>query len=321
MAPIAEWLFFFLIFPGLLFSVLLGLVLVWVDRKVTALVQWRAGPPPGQPFWDVLKLMGKEVIVPAQAWAGGFLGLPFVGLAAAGIAATFVWVAAIGIAPSFGGDLIVVVYLLVIPTLAVIMGGAASGNPLGAVGSSRDMKLMLAYELPFVIALLVAVFQKQEIDGELVRAGTMSLSGIVEFQNDAGSILLRPSGAIAFLVALLCAHAKLGFVPFDLAEAECEIGEGALLEYSGAVLGLFKITQAVLLATLPVLLVTVFWGGLTLTTLGVLAFLGKVVLILVLFVLIKNTNPRVRIDQAMRFFWGPLTVLALAALLLAHLGL
>lgn len=321
MAPIAEWLFFFLIFPGLLFSVLIGLVLVWVDRKVTALVQWRVGPPLGQPFWDVLKLMGKEVIVPSQAWAGGFLGLPFVGLAAAGIAATFVWVAAIGMAPSFGGDLIVVVYLLAIPTLAVIMGGAASGNPLGAVGSSRDMKLMLAYELPFVIALLVAVFQKQELDGEMVRAGTLSLSGIVDFQSDVGSVLLRPSGAIAFLVALLCAHAKLGFVPFDLAEAECEIGEGALLEYSGAILGIFKITQAVLLATLPVLLVTVFWGGLVTTPLGILAFVGKVVLILVLFILIKNTNARLRIDQAMRFFWGPLTVLALVALLLAHLGL
>ncbi|MDJ0975306.1 MAG: NADH-quinone oxidoreductase subunit H [Planctomycetota bacterium] len=321
MAPIAEWLFLFLIFPGLLFTVVVGLTLCWVDRKVTALVQWRAGPPPGQPFWDVLKLMGKEVIVPAQAWAGGFLSLPFVGLAAAVLAGTFVWIATTGMAPTPGGDLIVVIYLLAIPTLAVILGGAASGNPLGAVGSSRDMKLMLSYELPFVIALLVAVFQKHEIDGEMVAAGTLSLSGLMEFQGDVGSILFRPSGAIAFLVALLCAHAKLGFVPFDLAEAECEIGEGALLEYSGPLLGLFKLTQAVLLATLPVLLVTVFWGGLDPTPLGVLAFIGKIVLILVLFVLIKNTNPRVRIDQAMRFFWGPLTALALLALVLAQLGL
>ena len=167
----------------------------------------------------------------------------------------------------------------------------------------------------------VAVFQERVVDGETVHAGTLSLTGLVDFQAQAGSIILRPSGILAFLVALLCAHAKLGFVPFDLAEAECEIGEGALLEYSGAGLGLFKLTQMVLLATMPVLLVTVFWGGLGAGIGGLLAFLGKIVLILVLFVLIKNTNPRVRIDQAMRFFWGPMTIVALLALLLAQLGL
>lgn len=321
MGELTEWVFFLLIFPGMLFSAALGLLLSWVDRKVTAMVQWRKGPPLTQPFWDVLKLFGKEVIVPAQAWVAGFLGLPFVAFAAAAVAATLVWLAAAGAPVAALGDLVVVLYLLVIPTLAVILGGAASGNPLGAVGASRDMKLMLSYELPFVIALLVAVFQERVVDGETVQAGTLSLSGLVEFQDAHGCFLGKPSGILAFLVALLCAQAKLGFVPFDLAEAECEIGEGALLEYSGAGLGMFKLTQAVLLAALPVLLVTVFWGGIALTLPGVLAFLGKVVLILVVFVLIKNTNPRVRIDQAMRFFWGPVTAVALVALLLAELGL
>lgn len=320
MGEITEWVFFFLVFPGMLFSVALGLALCWVDRKVTALVQWRKGPPFTQPFWDVLKLLGKEVIVPAQAWVGGFLAFPFVAFSAVALAATFVWLAATGFGQPPLGDLIVVLYLLTIPTLAVILGGAASGNPLGAVGASRDMKLLLAYELPFVIAILVAVFQHRDLDGETVYAGTLSLSGLVDFQSHVGSIILRPSGILAFLVALLCAQAKLGFVPFDLAEAECEIGEGALLEYSGASLAFFKLTQAVMLVTLPVFLVTVFWGGLDPGIWGVLAFAGKVVLIVVLFVLIKNTNPRVRIDQAMRFFWGPMTIVALVALLLAQLG-
>lgn len=321
MGEITEWVFFFLIFPGMLFAVFVGLAMSWVDRKVTALVQWRKGPPVSQPLWDVLKLLGKEVIVPAQAWASGFLALPFVAFSAVAVAGTFVWMAATGFGAPPLGDLIVVLYLLTVPTLAVILGGAASGNPLGAVGASRDMKLLLAYELPFVIALLVAVFQERVVDGETIRAGTLSLSGLVAFQDVAGSVILRPSGILAFLVALFCAHAKLGFVPFDLAEAECEIGEGALLEYSGAALGLFKLTQTVLLATMPVLLITVFWGGMDPGGWGVLAFLGKIVLILVLFVLIKNTNPRVRIDQAMRFFWGPMTIVALLALLLAQLGL
>jgi NADH-quinone oxidoreductase subunit H len=320
MAQLTEALLIYLLFPGLLFSIVLGLGLCWLDRKVTALVQWRRGPPLSQPFWDVIKLFGKEVIVPVQSWAKGFLALPFVALAAVGLAATYVWLAALQLDVMPLGDLVVVIYLLVMPTLAVILGGSASGNPLGAVGASRDMKLMLAYELPFVIALLVAVFQVREVGGESVRAATLSLTGLVEHQAEYGSILWRPSGVLAFLVALICTHAKLGFVPFDLAEAECEIGEGALLEYSGGALGLFKLTQAVLLATMPVLLVTVFWGGLSVTPLGLAAFVGKLLLIVVVFVLVKNTNPRVRIDQAMRFFWGPVTGLAVLALLLAGWG-
>jgi len=297
-----------------------GLAMSWLDRKVTALVQWRRGPGASQPFWDVVKLLGKEVVVPAQAWTAGFLALPFVALAAATLAATLTWHAALRLPGGTLGDLIVVVYLLAIPSLALILGGAASGNPLGAVGSSRDMKLVLGYELPLVIALLVAVFQHRMVGGQDVTAATLSLAGIVGFQDVAGAVLYRPSGVLALLVALLCCHAKLGFVPFDQAEADTEIAEGVLVEYSGPPLAMFKLTQAVLLATLPALLVTVFWGGVGATTGGLAAFAGKVLLLLVLIVLVKNTNPRVRIDQALRFFWGPVTGTALVALLLAGVG-
>ncbi len=320
MTDIAEWIFFLLVFPGMLFSIAVGLTLSWVDRKVTALVQWRHGPPLLQPFWDVVKLLGKEIIVPAEAWTRGFLTLPFVAFAAAAAAATLVWLALLPATVAPAGDLVVVLYLLSIPSLAVVLGGAASGNPLGAIGASRDMKLVLAYELPFVIALLVAVFQKRPLDGETVSASTLSLQGIAGFQDAVGPVLWRPSGIIAFLVAVLAAHAKLGFVPFDLAEAETEIGEGALIEYSGAALGFFRLARTLMLATLPVLLVLVFWGGLQGTVWGVVAFVLKVLLVVVLFVLMRNTNPRVRIDQALRFFWGPMTLAALVALALARFG-
>ena len=133
-------------------------------------------------------------------------------------------------------------------------------------------------------------------------------------------MLQRPSGVLALLVALVCCHAKLGWVPFDQAEADTEIAEGALIEYSGPPLAMFKLVHAVLLATLPVLLVTVFWGGVERTPGGLAAFGGKVLLVVVIFVLVKNTNPRVRIDQAMRFLWGPATGAAILALVLASLG-
>lgn len=320
MDRLGEWLFFYLVFPGAAFTVALGLAMSWVDRKVTALVQWRRGPGPSQPFWDVMKLLGKEVVVPEQAWTAGFLAFPFVALAAATLAATLTWHAALRLPGGALGDLVVVLYLLAIPSLAVILGGAASGNPLGAVGSSRDMTLVLGYELPLVIALLVAVFQHRTVSGQDVTAATLSLAGIVGFQDAAGAVLYRPSGVLALLVALLCCHAKLGFVPFDQAEADTEIAEGALVEYSGPPLAMFKLTQAVQLATLPVLLVTVFWGGVTTTPGGLSAFVAKLLLLLVAFVLVKNTNPRVRIDQALRFFWGPVTGVAVVALVLARMG-
>ena len=321
MDRLGEWLLFYLVFPGAIFTVALGLAMSWLDRKVSALVQWRRGPSPSQPFWDVVKLLGKEVVVPEPSWAAGFLAFPFVAFAAATLAATLTWHAALGLPGGAVGDLVVVVYLLSIPSLAVILGGAASGNPLGAVGSSRDMKLVLGYELPLMIALLVAVFQRRTVDGQEVSAGTLSLAGLVGFQDVAGAVLHRPSGVLALLVALVCCLAKLGWVPFDQAEADTEIAEGALIEYSGAPLALFKLTQAVLLAALPVLLVTVFWGGVEATAAGIAAFAAKVALVLVLLVLAKNTNPRVRIDQALRFFWGPVTGLAVVALGLARMGL
>jgi NADH-quinone oxidoreductase subunit H len=309
MSAVITQVFYFLVFPGIAFSIALGFLLSWVDRKVTGLVQWRVGPPPAQPLWDILKLLGKEVIVPAEGWTCGFLGLPFIALSAACLAATLVWLPALGVTSPALGDLIVVLYLLSVPGLAVVL-----------VGASREMKLLLAYDLPFVIAVLVAVFQRRPVGGELASASTLSLSGLLEFQTAAGSVLTRPSGVLAFLVAILCAHAKLGFVPFDVAEADCEIGEGALLEYSGAPLGLMKLTQQVLLAVMPVFLVVVVWGWLEPTRAGAVVFGLKVLLIVVLFVLIKNTSPRVRVDQALRFFWGPATVAALLALVLAGLG-
>jgi NADH-quinone oxidoreductase subunit H len=91
---------------------------------------------------------------------------------------------------------------------------------------------------------------------------------------------------------------------------------GALIEYSGTALAIFKLTRAVLLYTLPLFLITLFWAN----DLGLLALLGKYLAILAIIILIKNTNPRLRIDQVLRFFWGPVTLLAGASVALALLG-
>lgn len=298
-------LFFVLLFPGLLFTAVAGLAVTWVDRKVTARLQWRVGPPPAQPVWDLLKLLGKEVILPRGGNHGLFLAAPLAGLAGVAVASAVVWLPLVG-GGSFAGDLIVAVYLLVVPSLALMLGALASGNPIAVAGASREMKLVLAYELPFLACLVVAV----------VRSGfSISLAGIA-----ATPVVGSVSGALAFAVSLCCIQAKMGFVPFDVAEAETEIIAGAYVEYSGAPLALFKLTQAMLFVTLPVFLSAVFLGGLRFAGWGILWSILKVVGIIVLAIVIKNTNPRVRIDQAMRFFWRGLAPLAAVALALALAG-
>ncbi len=208
---------------------------------------------------------------------------------------------------SFLGDLIVVLYLLIIPAIAMIVGASSSRNPLASIGASREMKLVLGYELPFILSVIVVIIKS---------AGAIQLGAILNHQINFGANLSSWSGMLAFLVAIICMQAKLGFVPFDMSEAEQEIMAGALIEYSGLPLAIFKLTKAILLYTLPLLLTILFWGS----NLTPLALIGKYVGLLVIIILIKNTNPRLRIDQALRFFWGPVTILALIALILAVAG-
>jgi len=302
----------YLIFPGLLFTAVFGLLTTWVDRKVSARVQWRVGPPWYQPFADVLKLLAKEIVIPAGARRTGFLLAPLAGFAAVGVVSTMLWLANMRGA-GFVGDLIGVIYLLTIPSLGMIIGASASGNPLASVGASREMKLVLAYELPFVIAVFTAVTK--------ISPMTLKLENIIAYQEMNGVLLGNLSCIIAFVVAILCAQAKLTYPPFDIPEAETEIMDGTHMEYSGAALAVVKVTQAMMLFTLPVFFITLFWGGLQFTGWGLIYTIIKYVIIITIIVLIKNTNPRVRIDQAVKFFWGPVTVLAIIGMVLAVVGL
>ena len=234
-------------------TLLLGLILKWVDRKVTARVQWRVGPPWYQPMVDILKLMGKETLMPVTAQGTGFLLAPVIALAATAVVATILWRSLWDPSAPFLGDLIVVIYLLVVPALMTMLGASASGNPHAAVGASREMKLLLSYELPMFLAILVAI----------ARCGwTFQLGGLMTAQAEATPVVFSISGALAMLVAILCMQAKLGQVPFDVAEAECEIMSGVYVEYSGPALANWLMTRAMLLAIMPLLLVEVFWGGL-----------------------------------------------------------
>lgn len=295
---ILKALFNFLIFPGFLFMVLFGLFLTWIDRKVTARIQWRKGPPIYQPYADALKLLLKETLVPNGAPKFLFLFSPLLGLVGVIIAGVILLSSQF----SFTGDLIVIIYLFALPPIAIIIGGSSSKNPLSAVGASREMTLYFGYELPFLLALLVPV----------IKSGSIKISQILLYQENFGPILYSFSGVLAFIIALFSVQAKLGFVPFDIPEAEQEIMAGPLLEYSGISLLFFKLMRAALLFLLPIFLIILFWGGIK-TPWVILKFL----FILVLLILLKNTNPRLRIDQALKFFWIILGLLGVVAVILA----
>jgi NADH-quinone oxidoreductase subunit H len=302
-----KLLFNYLIFPGFLFSAVIGLFAGWIDRKVTARIQWRLGPPWHQNFTDIIKLLGKETIVPEGAKIT-FLLSPYLGLLGLVLGATILGQSVFFSGQGLTADLIVVVYLLAIPVIALIIGASSSANPLASVGASREMKLLLGYELPFILSIITVIIKS---------GGAIKLESILNHQSAYASTIFSLSGAIAFIIALVCAQAKLGFVPFDIAEADQEIMCGAYVEYSGLLLAVFKLTKAVLITTLPLFLIVLFLGK----DLSPLFLILKYVMILVIFILVKNTNPRLRIDQVLRFFWGPLTILGLVALILAVKGL
>ena len=126
------------------FTAIVGMLASWIDRKVTARVQWRVGPPILQPVWDILKLLGKETLIPKGCSRTAFLLSPLMGLAAVTLVSTIIWVSLLGLEQGFAGDLIVILYFLMVPSIAVIIGGFASRNPIASLGASREMKLMLA---------------------------------------------------------------------------------------------------------------------------------------------------------------------------------
>ncbi len=302
-----KLLFSFLIFPGFLFSAIVGLMACWIDRKVTARLQWRVGPPWYQSFVDIIKLWGKETIVPEGAKAT-FLFAPYIGFLSLVLVATILGRALIWPQSGFSADLIVVLYLLTVPAISMIIGASSSRNPLASVGASREMKLVLSYELPFILSIIAVIIKS---------GGTIQLEAILNSQILFKSHIASLSGTLAFAVAVSCALGKLGLGPFEISAAEQEIMGGTLIEYSGAPLSVFKLSKALMFYVMPVFLTMLFLGK----DLSPVFMSLKFVMILVIFILVKNTNPRLRIDQAMRFFWIYMTIPAVLAVVLAVFGL
>ena len=308
----AVYLFYLLVFPGLLFSAVTGAFLSWFDRKITARVQFRKGPPLLQPFYDFFKLLlVKETILPKKGSPMMFLLAPVLAVAGAALASVFILLPLFNISSGFKGDLIVIFYLLTIPSFSYIIGSLASGNPLAAVGGSREMKLIMSYESTFLLFLA----------GIIVKAsGNFNLYSVISIQQNTTPFIGSVSGILLFIVGIFCIQAKLGLVPFDMAEAETEITEGTFIEYSGPPYAMIKLAKYIMLFTLPSFLAPLLLNGFTLKGINILWAVLKIAGVVLLLTLIRNTNPRLKIKQAVSFFMIWMNLLAVIAIVLAYLG-
>jgi len=211
----------------------------------------------------------------------------------------------------FGGDLIVVMYLLMLFSVMVVLGGASTGNVFSSLGAGREIKLLLADELAFILVCLVAV----------IKTGyTLRFDAILAYQAGHGAVAGSISGTIALVIGLLCVQAKMTLPPFHIPDAETEVVGGPFMEYGGPLLAFWKLGHFMMYVIFPFLLVLLFLGGFKLQGLGILWALLKYLGIIVVMIIIKNTNPRLRIDTAISFFWKVASPLAFLAVVLAVLG-
>ncbi len=289
-----------LLFPGGLFALVLGLALKGADRRLAARLQGRVGPPLAQPFFDIVKLGFKRTMVPDEANQTVFLAAPLVGTASMLLAVTLIPIAGIYIPDPQTGNLLVLLYLLVIPGVALMIAGSASGSPYGALGFSREMALMLAYEGPIVLVVIAVALRTGLAEGHWP---TFSLTEIVRYQQVHGAFIFDPVMWPAIAAFAFFYPANLGIVPFDIPEAETEVLEGPLLEYSGPALALFKVMSA-LKAVVVLSLGVALFMPLPLTGVAGLAGWAAQLLVLVLIgvTVVRVASGRMRIDQAFVFF-------------------
>ena len=288
-----------LIFPAGLTLVLTGMFYEWIDRKLVARFQNRIGPRWFQPFADMVKLFAKEQITPGLANPFLFFALPVVAIAGALTAALYVPLIGLQPAHSFPGDLIVTIYLLSLLTMCIGLAGWNTRSRFSLVGATRALTQMFAYEAPFMLALL----------GPALVAGSWQISEINQYARDHWIFILQPVG---FIVALIGLMGKLELPPFDSPEAETEIVAGALTEYSGRGLAIFKVGKSIELIVGITLVAAFYLGGVH----GVVPFLLKTILVLLLMTFLQTLLTRLRIDQTVGLWWRFGTILVLAQILL-----
>ena len=316
---------------------LLVVVLVWSERRISAAIQNRIGPnrvgPNGilQPVADVLKLLMKEDIVPKNANRTIHDLAPIISIGVA--LSTFAVIPVGNTIELFGTTIklqiadvnIGILYILALTSMGVYgvtLAGWSSNNKYSLLGGLRSSAQLISYELSMGLSII----------GVLLVSGSLRLDEIVEHQGSyiwgwlpAWNMFLQPVAFITFVVA---AFAETNRLPFDLPEAEPELVGGYHTEYSGLKFGLFMLSEYANIVTASAVIVTLFLGGynvpfieqaglstFTVSILQVGAFCFKVLCVLLFIILIRWTLPRFRYDQLMNLGWKVMLPITLANLL------
>ncbi len=312
-----------------IFAIVFGLSVKGIDRKISARMQWRIGPPLRQPFRDVRKLLLKQSVLPKNAVPWIYNSAPIICLAALISILLFIPVGSIPAVLGSSGDIIVVLYLLIIPAIAIIVGGFSSGSPFASIGAQREMVLLISYELPLSMVIFTFAWMYSVVAPSLPALSFQTYATLPIWS------VLSPIGflgaTIFLIMMLIVTTGELAKVPFDIPEAETEIAEGVFAEYSGRNYALLYIADAVKMVILPAIIVAIFFpynlsphienyipmNGWLAYTIDVLFFMLKVIVIDIIAVtFLRTAFSRMKIDQAVRIYWFHLFVAGLIAMIL-----
>lgn len=291
---------------NLLIVILLAPLYEGIIRKVKALVHSRIGPPIYQPYLDLLKLLGKEDLRVSRNLVIGFA--PIVCFASIMMVALFTPLGTIFSPMESRGDVIVLIYFIGLIAFSIMLHAAATISPYAFIGLNRKMMLYLVLETVVVITILTGV----------VKSGSFRISYIVTWYLKEGPQFSMILAAIPFFLAIQGQLAKL---PFDIAEADQEIMEGTFIEASGPRLALFKwsfYAKQIIYASL-FLEIFVPWPKTYNPAIDIFINLVKVLIVMLLVGVIDVVNPRLRIDQAVKYYTG-VSIFALIALAFAIIG-
>jgi NADH-quinone oxidoreductase subunit H len=276
------------------------LSLTWLERKVLGRLQLRLGPtrtgPMGlmQPIADALKLILKEDIIPASSEKALFWVAPIIVV----LSAFMIWVTIPGtqnaVIQNLDLGLFYIIAFSVVGILGLVLAGWGSANKYGTLGGLRAAAQLISYEIPIIMVAISMAMLAQSLD----------LREIVNGQDDYIYFLIQPLGLALFFIAGL---AEVGRTPFDIYFAESEIVGGPFVEYSGAHWSVFFLAEYINTFAIAALTVILFFGGWSGPGLtgdwGIIYFLLKIYLVIMVIFWIRGTFPRLRIDQLMAFAW------------------
>ncbi len=273
------------VWPGLIGAAILGWFLLWMSRKITAKLQARQGPPFFQPFFDFWKLVGKKTLIPNGVTPFIYYALPVIGLLSVLLALALLPIAGVN-AISFDGDMVLFIYLMEMPALMDILAGFVTRSIYAQVGATREAVLTIAYNLPFLSALIALAIRMKTLQLSVLASAPVTLATVVV--------------SIALFLALL---AQMKVNPFSIPNAEQEIVAGIHVEYNGVPLALFELTHALELSALVGLIASLFLGATEIIWLKILIFVFVALLIVLLMNLIAAGTARLKIQHAFRFYW------------------